>query len=240
MIAIISEAERNRRAEIILDSRAALQQGESLEQRTKKREEKSDAWAHWFRRKMDNGCANPVELLPDACARLEQIVDDRVAAAVAELKAALNYRDLRPADPDGLRKWREDAEQRKQEFARERRQSELEQRRAAETGAASECASVRSELQGLRVELTDRRHAELTAIREILAESIDEVVDLVVTLNKRLQTELWNLVKTELGDLRARVDGVLPDTKSALRVASERDDEVSELPNPLPPRRTIN
>jgi hypothetical protein len=29
------------------------------------------------------------KLLPDACARLEQIVDDRVAAAVAELKAAL-------------------------------------------------------------------------------------------------------------------------------------------------------
>jgi multidrug resistance efflux pump len=123
------------------------------------------------------------------------------------------------------------------ETERARRQSELEQRRVAE---ASERASLRAELQALRVELTERRHAELTAIREALAESIDEVIDQVVTLNKRLRTELWNLVKDWLGDLRARVDGVLPDTKSAFRVACERADEVSESPDPLPPRRAIN
>ena len=114
---------------------------------------------------------------------------------------------------------------------------ELEQRRAAE---ASKCASLRAELQALRAELTERRRAELTAIREALAESIDEVIDQVQMQNKRLQTELWNLVQTQLGDLRARVDGVLPDTKSAFRVARERADEVSELPDPLPPRRAIN
>ena len=123
------------------------------------------------------------------------------------------------------------------EAERARRQSELEQRRAVE---ASERASLRAELQALRVELTARRHAELTVIREVLAESIDEMIDQVEMVNKRLQTELWNLVKTQLGDLRARVDGVLPDTKSALRVARERADEVSELPNPPPPRRVIN
>ena len=123
------------------------------------------------------------------------------------------------------------------EAERARRQSELEQRRAAE---ASECASLRAELDALRVELTARRHAELTAIREALAESIDEVIDQVLMQNKRLQTELWTLVKTQLGALQARVDGVLPDTKSALRVARERADEVSESPDPLPPRRAIN
>ena len=126
------------------------------------------------------------------------------------------------------------------EAERARRQSECDQRRAAEAAAASECASLRAELEALRVELTERRHAELTAIREVLAESIDEVIDQVEMLNKRLQTELCNLVKTQMAALRARVDGVLPDTKSALRVARERVDEVSELPNPLPPRRTIN
>jgi hypothetical protein len=123
------------------------------------------------------------------------------------------------------------------EAERARRQSELEQRRVAET---SECASLRAELEILRVELTERRHAELTAISEALAERIDEVIDQVEMANKRLQTELFNLVKTQLGDLRARVDGVLPDTKSAFRVACERADEVSELPNPLPPHRVIN
>ena len=126
------------------------------------------------------------------------------------------------------------------EAERARRQSEHEQRRAAEAEPASECASLRAELKALRVELTERRHAELTAIREALAEHINEVIDQVLIQNKRLQTELWNLVKTQLGDLRARVDGVLPDTKSALRVARERADEVSELPNPPPPRRAIN
>src|SRR5262245_39237987 len=117
------------------------------------------------------------------------------------------------------------------EAERARRQFELEQRRAAE---ASECASLRAELQTLRVELTERRHAELTAIREALAESIDEMIDQVEMVNKRLQTELWNLVKDWLGALRARVDGVLPETKSAFRVACERADEVSESHNPVP------
>ena len=123
------------------------------------------------------------------------------------------------------------------EAERARPESELEQRRAAE---ASECASPRAELQALRAELTERRRAELTAIREALAEHINEVIDQVLMQNKRLQTELWNLVKSQLGALQARVDGVLPDTKSALRVARERADEVSELPNPPPPRRAIH
>ena len=124
------------------------------------------------------------------------------------------------------------------EAERARRQSEHEQRRAAEAEPASECASLRAELKALRVELTERRHADLTAIRETLAERIGEVIDQVEMVNKRLQTELWNLVKSQLEALQARVDGVLPD--SALRVARERADEVSELPDPLPPRRVIN
>jgi hypothetical protein len=119
-------------------------------------------------------------------------------------------------------------------------ESEREQRRAPDAAAASECASLRAELQALRVELTERRHAELTAIGEVLAEHIDQVIDQVVMLNKRLQTELWNLVEARLGALQARIDEVLPGTKSASRFSPERDDEISELPNPLPPRRAIN
>jgi hypothetical protein len=112
--------------------------------------------------------------------------------------------------------------------------------RATNAAAASECAIVRAELQALRVELAERWHGELTAIGEVLAERIDQAIDQVVMLNERLQTELWNLVKTQLGALQARVDGVLPDTKSASPVARERADEVNELPDPLPSRRAIN
>jgi len=185
MTAILGEAERHRRAEIIRDSRAALQQGETFDNPGEPREQTADRWLSWWQHEMVlRNCHDPAELLPDACARLEQIVDDRVAAAVAE-----------------------------------------------------ECASLRAELQALHVELTERWHAELTAICEVLAKRIGEVIDQVEMVNKRLQTELWNLVKTQFRALRARVDGVLPDTKSALRDASERADE---LPNPLPPRRVIN
>jgi Predicted 3'-5' exonuclease related to the exonuclease domain of PolB len=35
-------------------------------------------------------------------------------------------------------------------------------------------------------------------------------------------------------------EAILLDTKGAFRLGRERDDEVSELPNPLPPRRAIN
>src|SRR5262245_63933211 len=66
------------------------------------------------------------------------------------------------------------------EAERARRQSELEERRAAE---ARECASLRAELEALRVELTERWHAELTAIGEALAERTNEVIDQVLMQN---------------------------------------------------------
>jgi hypothetical protein len=49
----LSEAERARRSEFVLESKAALAQGKPLEQRTKIREEMAHKWAQWFRHKMD-------------------------------------------------------------------------------------------------------------------------------------------------------------------------------------------
>jgi hypothetical protein len=90
MTTFINEHERFRRTEYARDSKAALAQGELLEQRIAKREAKADIWVQWFRQKMDsNGNVDPVELLPDALAKLEQTIDDRVAAAVNEIKATL-------------------------------------------------------------------------------------------------------------------------------------------------------
>jgi hypothetical protein len=83
-------AERTRRAEFVRETRAACQQRVSPEERTKKREEKADLWAAWFREKMDaGGCTDPVQLLPDALARLEQLSEDHAAAAIREIKALL-------------------------------------------------------------------------------------------------------------------------------------------------------
>jgi hypothetical protein len=84
------EAARARRTELVRETRAALSQNESLAARTKRREENADEWARWFKRRMDEvGCADPVQLLPDAFARLQQITADRVATAVSELKKAM-------------------------------------------------------------------------------------------------------------------------------------------------------
>src|SRR5262245_25991310 len=83
-------AERARRTEWARDMRGAVAHGESFEAHAKRREEKADDWARWFRQKMDaGGLADPTVLLPDAFARLEQLAEDRVAAAVKEFKGAL-------------------------------------------------------------------------------------------------------------------------------------------------------
>ena len=61
-----------------------------MEQRTKRREDKADAWAKWLHERMDStGCSDPVELLPDILARVEQLAEDRVAGAVVEIKTTL-------------------------------------------------------------------------------------------------------------------------------------------------------
>jgi hypothetical protein len=88
---VTNEAERNRRAEFVREARAACCQGTTPEARTQKREDKADEWARWLHQKMDNhGCLDPVELLPDILAKVDQTIDDRVAAAIAEVKATLS------------------------------------------------------------------------------------------------------------------------------------------------------
>src|SRR5262249_13006301 len=123
---------------------------------------------------------------------------------------------------------------------------ERERQRGAEA-LATECAELRAELADLRAALTNlrgeldqRRRADFEAIEEAVADYSNDVLDQVKALTKQIGTELLDKIDGRFAALQARVDGVLPDTKRALRVARERSDEVSELPNPLPPRRTIN
>jgi hypothetical protein len=86
----LSTAERIRRSEYVRNSKAALVSGESLEVRSKRREQYANEWAAWFRARMDGADVDdPAELLPDALARLQEIADDRTAAAITKLKAAL-------------------------------------------------------------------------------------------------------------------------------------------------------
>jgi hypothetical protein len=85
-----SENERARRKENVRELRAALQQGETLERRAKRREDRADEWAGWLHEKMaSSDSTDPVALLPDILAKVEQTIDDRVAVAISEIKATL-------------------------------------------------------------------------------------------------------------------------------------------------------
>jgi hypothetical protein len=83
-------AERARRAALMADARGALAQGITVQERQARCESKADAWLTWFQREMAmRNCSDPDELLPDACARLEAIIEDRVAMAIRDMKAEL-------------------------------------------------------------------------------------------------------------------------------------------------------
>jgi hypothetical protein len=86
----IDANERARRRDWVRDPKAALARGQGFEQRTKQRDDAADDWAAWMHRKMDeSGINDPVQLLPDAFARLQQLGQDHTAAAIKELKASL-------------------------------------------------------------------------------------------------------------------------------------------------------
>jgi hypothetical protein len=85
----LSEQEKFRRRETVRDTRAALATGDTLERRQAKRDTLAQAWAVWLRHRMDNTGCSAMELLPDALAQLETMIDDRVAVAVNELKSKL-------------------------------------------------------------------------------------------------------------------------------------------------------
>jgi hypothetical protein len=101
----------------------------------------------------------------------------------------------------------------------------------------AELADLRAELANLRDELDQRRRADFEAIVEVVADYSKDALDQVTGWTKRVLAELFDRIDGRFAALQARVDGVLPDTKCTSRFARESDDEVSEPPNPLPPRR---
>ena len=81
----MNESERLAAVQRMSDIRHALKQGTGVEQRAQAREKKADRWCDWFRRKMDQG-HDPLAVLPDMCAELEERITDEVRAGIKELK----------------------------------------------------------------------------------------------------------------------------------------------------------
>jgi DNA replicative helicase MCM subunit Mcm2 (Cdc46/Mcm family) len=152
-----------------------------------------------------------------------------------------DYHNLRPADPRGLERWSEDNAQREEEFARERRREERAQRRAAEAVAATECARLRAEIEALRIEMEERDNAVVRGLAEGMIEHLNEIVDDADRLVKRTINELYDKVDQRLTILEERIAATPPKGRREFQFARERDaSEITELPNPLPPRRAIN
>jgi hypothetical protein len=87
---VLSTNERIRRSELRRDNLAALARGVSLERRTEERERYASEWAAWLRQRMDSADVDdPVQILPDALARLQQLAEDSAVGAIKELKKAL-------------------------------------------------------------------------------------------------------------------------------------------------------
>ena len=77
----VNENERARRTAYVRDSAAAAKRGQTIEDDTKDREGLADEWAAWLHLRMEStGAATPDQVLPDALARLEQKINDHVAA----------------------------------------------------------------------------------------------------------------------------------------------------------------
>jgi ElaB/YqjD/DUF883 family membrane-anchored ribosome-binding protein len=131
---------------------------------------------------------------------------------------------------------------------------ETGRQREAEAIAATECTQLGAELANLRAELDQRRRADFEAIMQAVTryskdildhvndvlDQVNDVLDQVKALAPRVCAELFDRVDRRLAALQARVEGVLPDRKTALRSARERDDEITDASNPLPPRPPIN
>jgi hypothetical protein len=88
MSEIVTESERQRRVERMETVKHALRGGMNVEQRTQAVNVKADRWCAWFRRRMDQG-ADPMTVLPDALAELEQRITDETVATVKELRSTI-------------------------------------------------------------------------------------------------------------------------------------------------------
>jgi hypothetical protein len=80
----------------------------------------------------------------------------------------------------------------------------------------------------------------LAELARATAEGINNLVDQRVDVSREQRDEIREL-RIEVAKLGSTLAELREQrAKGTFRFARERDDEVTELPNPLPPRRAIN
>jgi uncharacterized phage infection (PIP) family protein YhgE len=142
------------------------------------------------------------------------------------------------SDPQGLQRWREDAERRDQEFARERRLQEMNEERAQRRAAANEAAVLRTAfeqrltkleagLQELQISFVDVMRAINNALNDLANQRMD--------LSAEQRDEIRQL-KQEVAKLGSTFNA-LRDERANFKFAREKDNAAVELPDFLSSRR---
>jgi len=123
------------------------------------------------------------------------------------------------ADPDGLERWRADAERREQERARAERQQQRERRYENIAGVRNEVAGLRNDVSGLREEMRERSRVSIEVVGEELGAHAHHI-----------EVALTRLIELE----RKVAEQVATKPRGFDRFANERDsDGPIDLPNPL-------
>jgi hypothetical protein len=128
--------------------------------------------------------------------------------------ATADYRELRPADPDGLRKWREWYDERDRRFEQERQAEKQAQQREANM-ASEEVASMRAEIENLRAEFEAAGEAHRRGLREMtdaIGEGLDSLADnakgYIDRRLKELEISFWSGLQDRSNALNGRIDSV--------------------------------
>jgi hypothetical protein len=159
-----------------------------------------------------------------------------------------DYRDIPLADPDGLRRYREEAGARQREIEQARRSEKREQRR---TALSAEIEGLRTEIADVYATIKHQHDVVLDACGTALGQYGDKILDRCEGMIQSVQRELFSLIERRFCELEARIAQARADILAAdgklrkdFRFANERqerdDDAITELPNPLPPRRAMN
>src|SRR5262245_26845218 len=145
------------------------------------------------------------------------------------------------ADPQGLERWREDAERREREFEQKRRR---EQRKQQEINSVREVAllraDLRNELAQVRGEIHQQHDVVIEACGQALGEIREQIIDQMQTAVRDINNQLLSLIERRHAEVMGRIDAITPDrlraNKTGFHFANEREedrDTVVHLPYPL-------
>jgi seryl-tRNA synthetase len=148
------------------------------------------------------------------------------------------------ADP--LTRWQAEAELRAEAKQRQRLSEERERRHERAAMAESEqVTELRSVVAELRNRLAEHERAMIDVVENVIG-VIDKIPDWIKKTVKLSEAETGAKIAEHFGELMGRLSAIDPTQARAkgepFKFANEREreDEVTELPNPLRPRRTIN